>query len=356
MPQMQYVVADLVSGEAREELPLTEVSLGRQLGGGGSFSASLLLTPELRDLKVWDITTPAKTVIWSLRDSIPVGCHLIWVRKYNYGTSTMTLEGAELWSVLRRRQIRTTKTFTNSDTAAIAEVLVLEAQSELGAALHMGVSGSKSGVKVSRTIYAAENRAVADEINDLSLMGNGFQFEIRPKADMSGTTFVPNPGGPPLSAALPGNLTGDVTLTSDGAATATAITVLGGGDVTSLGVAQGRSVDMEAISAGYPILDATIQAPSVSNERARAEFARGLLELRSRGAEYGSLPVTPDDPPFGSYVLGSPVRLVVEDPDRLGPEGGGGSWATLAGWTYTPQSDDQLEQVVWEVARELGGL
>lgn len=354
----RFVFADLVTGQLLEELPLSGVSLGRQLGGGGEFSASLVLTSDLMKLRPWEVTAPAKRMVWTVRDGVPIGCHVIWTRRWSPSSRTMSLGGAEVWSVLRKRDVLKTVSFSNFDTGVMAGQLVTGAQDEWGAQLNITADGSSSGVKVSRTIYASEHRKVADEVDQLSVMGDGFSFDLRPWADgdVYRLQFRVNPGASGgLAASWPGNIR-DFELISDGSSTVTALTVLGGGDLASLGVAQGRTVDPGALDDGYPILDGAISAPSVTNASARGEFARGMLQMTSRGVEWGQLSISPHDPPLGSYGPGDRVRIVVSDPERLGPTESSDRVVTLTGLTVSPQTESTEETVSWSVATSVGGL
>jgi hypothetical protein len=347
----RYVATSLVGGRPLEELPLTEVTYSRWLNGAGSFSATLPLVGVGKN--VWDASTPGKVLIWVYRGSAVVGAFIPWVRDYTAGSSSASLQGADVWSYFTRRLVRNPVSWVDTDSAAIVTDLIVAAQAAVGGNIGVSPPTSTSGVKLSRTIYSTEARFVADEVESLSTHGYGFTWDIRPEEDMVGQRslkFLINPrSSEQLAAVYPGN-TSDVQLTDMGSEIASAVLVQGGASSVNWGSVDGYSVFTDAIDSGFPLLEATVQAPTVTSADSLRSFTEGVAKLRRYGVQVGKLKVDPRNPALGTYHPGDRVRIKVDggavSVDRM---------LTLVGFDVQAPGDGREESVTWTVSDTVGG-
>lgn len=90
-----YLATDLRSGAVLAELPLTNVSLVRQLNGAGTFKAQLPLgDPNVAKIDPIGSTQPNRTAVWVDRDGALMGAGIIWTRKFTSDGGALDLGGA----------------------------------------------------------------------------------------------------------------------------------------------------------------------------------------------------------------------------------------------------------------------
>lgn len=349
MARWTYLATDLRTGAALEEIPLTAVSFGRSLNGGGSFQATLPLSAQIRK-DTWAATCPGKTMVWSFRNGVPVGAHILWTREPDFAGQVAQIRGSEPWSYFGRRLITSPVEWIETDTAVAAAQLVEQAQQVVGGNIQVQVpGGTLSGVRVTRTVYSSDDRTVAEEIESLSGLGVGFTFDIVPRLESGDRQlrFVVNPGGGRLAAKYPGNAR-SVTMSDDASALATAIKVQGGGSSDSLHSVVGYTTYGDALDLGYPLLESVVSAPSITNTASLTEYLSGVAAARRLGVQYGSVVVGHDNPALGTYWPGDRVRVMVDS----GPVSQD-RWLTLLG--YDVQVGGSEDSVTWRVTDQMGG-
>jgi hypothetical protein len=359
----EYVVAATIGAAAEHisSLPLTGVTYGRVLGGAGTIQATLKLAPlsptvqappaiqipltwdgepltwdgedliwgvtipasansrVLEQNRIWkDATEPGRRVVFAVRDGVPMGCYVWWRRIYDPASQTMTLEGAELWSVFRRRLITWTASYSAAvdDQLAIARDIINRAQTidSLGIAVGSEVSGRKRA----RSYFDYEAKPVAEAVEQLAQVLDGFDFSI--DTTLSGgvftNTFVldyPRRGRRAAQSGFSfawGRNIVRMGWSEDASATANEISGLGKGSDNDM--VRTRIADGTALSAGYPLLQESLPFKDVSEPDTLVGHVRFELLQRSRPLKVPEVDVLADgDPPLGAYMTGDDVHIVM---------------------------------------------
>lgn len=192
MAAYRYLAADIVTGTLLEELPLNNVRYEQVLNRAGGFQASI----NLRHPKATrNNLNPGSTVIYVERDGVIMGSgFILWRAVPKSDAGTIDLSGEGLWSYFARRHVRTLKTYAATDQFAIAQDLLNYAQSQTGGDIHIVVGTETSGVLRDQTYKAEERKPIAQAIEQLSAVINGFDFVIESKWVGSSivSTFVPS--------------------------------------------------------------------------------------------------------------------------------------------------------------------
>ena len=78
----RYFAVNIVTNEVLAEIPFTDVSFERALKGAGSFSGTIAIAPDTKDLNLYENTMPGKTAIYAVRNGVCVWGGMIWSREY----------------------------------------------------------------------------------------------------------------------------------------------------------------------------------------------------------------------------------------------------------------------------------
>ena len=113
----RYFVVDIVTNEIAAEIPFSGVSFERALKGAGSFSGTIAVAPDTKDLNLYDNTMPGKMALYVTRNNVCVWGGIIWSREYTLLDRTLSISASEFTSYLQHRFVW--KTF-NYDVEAIA--------------------------------------------------------------------------------------------------------------------------------------------------------------------------------------------------------------------------------------------
>jgi len=195
-----YLVADLATNRILAEVPLTTVRYGKKLGGTGQVSATLNLgDPRVQAEDPADLTTPARRVVYVLRDDVPVWGGLVWTRRYDSANQRISLGCGDFWSYYDHRKVLLKldpAKYTDLGYIAHLDPVDLEEmdQNEIarrliaGAALHDGgdigviPDATMSGVITSRAYFGFQNVSVGDALRKLSQVAGGpdMYFDVGP--------------------------------------------------------------------------------------------------------------------------------------------------------------------------------
>jgi hypothetical protein len=113
----RYFVVDIVTNEIAAEIPFSGVSFERALKGAGSFSGTIAVAPDTKDLDLYNSTMPGKMALYVTRNNVCVWGGIIWSREYTLLDRTLSISASEFTSYLQHRFVW--KTF-NYDVEAIA--------------------------------------------------------------------------------------------------------------------------------------------------------------------------------------------------------------------------------------------
>ena len=334
MAEYRYLAYDVRSRGFLGELPLAGVSYSEQLNGVGELSASLDLAGTTADgmplaAEYVPATAPRRSAIWVERDGVLVWGGIIWSRRRSRGTlGQVEISALDFGSILERRVLTATKTYTAVDQLAVVQDLVTWAQARPGGDINLVVGSETSGVLITRDplAWGYELRNLADLIGELAQAEGGFDWSTSVAYDTSGVpeaTFrlhYPRRGRRSIdsslvffnAAASGGNLI-DWDLDQSGLDAATTIHAVGAGEGESM--VQTVASRTELLDVGYPLTEAVISYKSVTDADALISLNLEAARLRSNDVDTWSITVDPDDisVPFGAWSVGDDARIVIDD-------------------------------------------
>ena len=357
MSTTTYLCCDLMTGTRLGHLPLSKVSFGSKLNGAGQFSAQLPLgDPRLQDVDPIAATHPARTAIYVDIDGSLVWGGIIWTRRYDRSTRTLSLSGAEMWSYFAHRHQAADYTKPPAggvywsahpaDPQKIAMQLIHDAllvgnSALAGMPLNVAGALTPSGDWVSPTYPVTQRQTLSAMVSMLADMGFpvGFDFAIDVAYAAGVPTLAmnfsqPRRGRTVAQSGLVLSVQQAVQFTypEDGTSCANTVfemaTGAGGSAVEAIWVGTGAS--------GYPLLSNVVSHAGLTNGGTTPNAA-GMLEAIATGdlALTAYPPVAPavtvplfGTPTIGDYITGDDVRVIVprytgigEVPDERFPGG-----------------------------------
>lgn len=363
MGSYRYLVADTRTGLTLDELPLSVDSFGQEIGEGGTLSGTLALG-DMGSRDWASVTVPFKTSIHVLRDDNLV----VWggpiIGREPSGTDQATIRAETFEAFLKRRKIKTAKTYTAVDVFDIVRDILDTIQGYPGGGLGITIPPDLAGW-TQTVAYAVTDRAVVwDEILRLLETGNRAETYITVYRDMVNGNFIPtmhlgtpqaNAGLPPVVLEYPGNV---ISYTYPEVGEANAVMGLGKGDGVSKVMFE--AVDtLGQIAQGWPLVDADYSAGE-EDDLARLT-ARTKIELATNLVDnvVPQVVINGDQPgiEFGSFPLGIACRLrAVSLYHPAGVNGAPSLDITrrIMGWSVKPPSDGGVEEVTLTLGSGLG--
>ncbi|GAA0605569.1 hypothetical protein GCM10010174_22910 [Kutzneria viridogrisea] len=334
-----YLFSDLVTNQTLAELPLTSVRFGKKLCGTGQLSATLSLgDPRVQAADPYDLSTPARRVVYVLREDEPVWGGLVWTRRYDSATGRISLGCGDFWSYYDHRKVlpvlpeqayhdptRVARLdpvrFEEMDQNDIARGLLAVAARHQGGDIGVRADpDSLSGIRRSRAYFAYQNVSVGDALRKLSQIQDGpdMMFDVGPLDAGGRPSRVLRLGTPRLGQQgtahvweFGGNLIG-YTWPSDG--TRMAARIFADGDGTERATLIAVAEDRDRYRDGWALLEgergytgvrdpAELQAHAAADQRAaRLPVALPTLLV------HGGLP-----PGVAEIGMGDDARVIVED-------------------------------------------
>lgn len=316
----RYVSVDLVTGAIKGEIPLHDVSFTSILDGAGPMSASLRLPVDDLDRAgaYVDACEETRRVIYIEHGNQVVWAGPIWTSDYDTDTQTLKIQGAEMWSYWRRRRIRWDANYSQTDQVAIARELVQRSQQALGGNLHVAIAGASAGVPRDRTYRAFEDKQVAEAVEQLAMVDNGFDFAVEVVRTSTGYSrtfrcFYPRKGRTAAESGLIftlGNNMLRLQLPRDGTNEANSVMAIGAGE--GLDMLRATRTDLDALDLGYPLLEEGVSYKDVKVQATLTGHAQAELDARRRPISLPKATVLLDsDPALGTYDLGDEATLRV---------------------------------------------
>lgn len=321
-PRYTYLTADLITGTLLEDIPLGQVRFNRGLNDAGMLTGAFAYTARTAAL-LRPATTPARTVLYALRDNQAVWGGIIWTRRVDHANRIVSLGCADWWSYPEHRYITADADFTNTDQNDIIRSLITTmATTPVGGDLSLQLSSGTSGRALDRTYYGFNYLSVAEAVRQLAEDEGGPDF----RADTVGTLETgitrqlligtPHLGrsaaetGLVLDYGAQGAALRDLVETEDGSTTETRHYALGPGteDAKLIGVATRSDLTTDY---GWPLLEGTTSYSDDTLDSDEAIAAKARADLTSR-AGVRTLPTgTTRVLEVGTIEPGDEVRLEV---------------------------------------------
>ena len=198
MAKYTYVLADLMSGTLKEEVPLRSVTWGHDRNRAGALSASIDRRHPKATRQNFD---PSRTALYLLRQvpgSVPVCVWggIIWTLRVN--GDGLNIGANTFWSYFSRRYLRQTFDYRSSqaDPCAIVRQMLDYAQNTgLNPGGDIGVLNTGTaltGGAVDRVWFGYERKNIGAVVEALTDNALSFDFDITVSYDSSTNTFTKN--------------------------------------------------------------------------------------------------------------------------------------------------------------------
>ena len=329
MAQYRYLSYDLRTNTLQEELPLAGVKFGEVLNGAGSFSATLQLNVQAqsapgvfasRAAALLTATTTGRSVVYVERDGvlIPGAAFIVWTRNYVSSTMTCTLGGQSLWSYFRHRFNNVTLgPYSGVDQLTIGQNLINSAQAQPGGSIGVAVGAETSGVPRDRTYNGYEHKQIAEAVEQLSAVNNGFDFgiDVAYVAGVPTKTFrcsYPRRGRTITDSGHVFEVGRNIvsyTYPEDATSQANRTYVVGAGDGADMLV--GTQSRTDSLDAGWPLLEAQAAAKDVTVQATVDAQALALVNAKAWPVTIPKVTVSAStDPVLGAWIVGDDARFV----------------------------------------------
>jgi len=107
----RYYLTNLMTNEVIAELPFSNVSYERVLRKAGGFSGTIPVIAATEKYDLYETTMPARTGLYVVRNDQCVWGGIIWSRKYDESSKSLTVDASEFTSYFYHRNIWKTLTY-----------------------------------------------------------------------------------------------------------------------------------------------------------------------------------------------------------------------------------------------------
>jgi len=326
MTQYRYLFADTLTDQVLVELPLTNVSFGRELNTAGSFSGQVLLS-DLRETvySVINNTVPGRTSLYVDRDGTLLWGGMVWGRSYGSENQSIQFQAREFESYFEKRRILTTYQANAVDQLQVAKNLVDQIQAVASGSLGILVPNLTSGVTVTKNYFAYEQKPLSEALYELSRAENGFDWNIDVFYDSNyaivkdldlayprrGVAYSATNTDIPMLE-FPGNIVA-YTYPEEGGSIAN--TMLGVGSGSGAGQFRSTQTSTTQITAGWPVLQQSVSLTDYNDQTLLDQIT--LANLNAAINPVVVMEVVTEaynDPVLGSFKQGDDVRIRITDP------------------------------------------
>lgn len=302
------------------ELPVEMFSYTETMNGDGSWSTTMplvtttpaRLTGEVSALQLSEADIlEGGTIVYFERDGSILWGGIVWSIDASVESNSLTVAGAGIHSYFRHRFIRVTTTYSAQDQLVIARDIIDDAQAIANGDIGVLTSETAtSGVTRNRTYYGYERRNVADTIEQLAAVKNGFDFRYHTFRN-AGTittefrTTYPATGRRTEYVFELGSNIQLLSYRSSGGNLTNTVDAVGAGDGDDLLIETAQ--DPTGL-ASRPLLESVVSLPDVSVSNTLIEHAQRAIVRGSVPIKEITVRVFPDElPNLGSYIIGDQV-------------------------------------------------
>jgi hypothetical protein len=358
-----WVTFNARTGARIAELPLTGVRYSDALDKAATMTGSVALnTRDMLGVDITAATERGKTGIYADRGGVPVWAGFIWDREYDSESETLTLDCATWWSYWSHRLTTTSRNFVATDQLTIARTLIADGVGFANPMLSIPAAPT-SGVLRDRQYFYYDKRPLAELVQQLAAVDNGFDFSIDPSyvaGDLVLTLnwYYPRRGRTQANSGhifeYGADTLGNIVKYSwpdPGSQEANQVWNLGAGNGDTM--LKAAYFDPTRTDAGWPLLESVISNKDVTVLATLQ--AQALAELRAKANISGvpKMTVLADvEPQFGGWTLGDDVRIRIAD--YRFPRNADGSvsldvWRRISGYTVNVPDDGSPETVDLEL-------
>lgn len=328
MPDYELLFTDILTDDVRAMIHLDSWSYSRELNRAGSFDGVLSLSRPSDDINLVTAANldPARTAIYVLRRSTPTGPltvvwgGILWAVQAEVEQNRLRLGGQGFWSYFKRRHVRDRLTFsdTTDDQFDIAESLIDHAQEFNGGDLGVTVNRqpTDSGRKRTRTYHAYERKPIAEAIEQLAAVNDGFDFELvatgnRETRSKTLHLNYPRRGRTTTWVWKTGKNATLIDYTRDGLKFANHATAIGSGEAEDTLI---DSQEDPTLLASYPLLEHVGYHKSVEALPTLRDHAIAELQRFGQGEQTLTVELVSGDPDaqIGAFIPGDEVRVQID--------------------------------------------
>lgn len=357
-----YITYDLRTGARLAELPLTGVKYADKLNSADVATGAVPLdSTALRGINIEAVTDRTRTGLYIDRAGVPVWDGIIWDRGYDSETGMLDLQMATLWSYFSHRAVWHSYNPVNVEQVEIAAELIRQTRVIDDPTRVLTQSPRPAtGQLRTRDYFSIEKKPIAEAIEQLSAVIDGFDFSIDLAYDGSGnlvrtlTFYYPRRG---RSTSASGHILeygertrGNIvkyTWPDLGSQEANLVWNMGAGNGDTMLLT--GAIDNDRIDAGYPMLETVISNKSVTEYTTLLSQARAELAARTSIEAIPKVTILADaDPVFGAWTLGDDVRLRIDDyrwPRNTDGTLSLDTWRRITGYEITVPDDGAPETV-----------
>lgn len=314
MARYVYVVADLLTGTVRDEIPFSGVTYGHVLNAPGGFTGSL---PSRHPKCTLDNLAPGKTALYVLREGgNAVNCvwgGIVWTARKAEGFGGDVQFGAEgFWSYARRRKLKVDLSYAATDQATIARALITYMNGVHPSGNIGIVNGAQTtSVLRERNYFGYDRQFIGDLVEALSAVENGFDFSIDVTFDGVSTFTKTFNIYYPYRGRVTG-LTWEIGVHCDYNGWGMDATQMAN-SVDAIGAGEGATMIIANASdpgTGYPLLEMDAAHKTVIEQTTLTSHAQDLLAARRLPSTMPDVNLRPtQDTSFGAFQVGDVVTL-----------------------------------------------
>ena len=323
MSTWKLIYTNLKTGTVLGELPAQSFSFTETLNADGGFQVTMPLvttTPSGRltnDVSALQVTSadlsPGQNGIYFDRDGTLMGGGILWGVAASVANNSLTLSGSGFLSYFRHRTIKVDTTHSAVDQLDIARSFVDVAQAVGGGDIGIQTSETHtSGVTRDRTYLGYERRVVAEVLEQLSQVNNGFDFRfsssyVAGDITVEFITSFPSSGRRTAFVFELGTNVQLLDFRSNGATLTNHVDAIGGGDGDDLPI---QTAQDPTGMATRPLLESVLSLSDVTVEATLLEHAKRAITRGSEPMLQLEVLVFPDQRPvLGSYIVGDLVKV-----------------------------------------------
>jgi hypothetical protein len=194
----RYFLTDLVSNEVLAEVPFSGVSYERQLRKAGAFSGTIPVIAATNKLNLYEATMPGRTGLYVLRNDVCVWGGIVWARKYDESSKTLTVDASEFTSYFYHRHIWQTLVY-GSEFIGISSFSVTNGAATI-------VTEETHGFKQNDFVKVTFTNPSVDGTHKITAVTSPTSFSYIVAAPNVGSTSITDPPFPSFSLGLRNNI------------------------------------------------------------------------------------------------------------------------------------------------------
>lgn len=320
-----YVITDLRNNSIISELPFTGVTYEKNLSKSGTADLTLIINDETIKLNPNAFTFPGRVGVYIYRNDQVMWGGIIFKRQYDSSNRSLRVTAKSFeeyfYHIIQRKNINV----TNTEQLTIARRIVTENNAHKDTLITVD-NDTTTGVLRERNMYSYEFKTVGEELERLSSLLNGFDWNVEVLADPVSKAltrnlsfYYPTKGKSQTNTDLlfefPGAIR-EFTLSDDAENGANILYGIGAGEGDEQ-LSYSKTDTSQVTTSKYPRLESTVSYKSVSEASTLKSHVESdlktmltpvtVIEVTLRGDGEGEHEV-------GTYDVGDWARFRIEDP------------------------------------------